>query len=127
MAGMMGVTAFLSMWINNSAATSIMLPVAIAISDELERHEKEYRDKKQAIKNATSAVNGKQIIKQNKWNEYLLFTEVLDLTGTEMPYGQSTKVILDAFHIEEPYVEKNKNEFNLNSFNMLENQNFLLK
>jgi len=66
MGGLMGVTAFLSMWINNSAATSIMLPVALAISDELERHEKDYQDKKQAIKENTSAVNGKLIIRINK-------------------------------------------------------------
>ncbi|CAF4838088.1 unnamed protein product, partial [Rotaria socialis] len=39
MAGLMGVTAFLSMWINNSAATSIMIPAAIAIIDELENHQ----------------------------------------------------------------------------------------
>jgi di/tricarboxylate transporter len=63
MGGLMGVTAFLSMWINNSAAASIMMPVALAISDELERHVKDYRDKKQSIKEATVAVNGKRIIK----------------------------------------------------------------
>jgi sodium-dependent dicarboxylate transporter 2/3/5 len=63
MAGLMGVTSFLSMWITNTAATLIMLPVALAITDELERHEKDYRDKKRAIKEATTAVNGKRIIK----------------------------------------------------------------
>ena len=31
------VTAFLSMWINNSASANIMIPTAIAIVDELER------------------------------------------------------------------------------------------
>ncbi len=36
----MCVTAFLSMWINNSAATSIMMPAAIAIVDELENYGK---------------------------------------------------------------------------------------
>jgi sodium-dependent dicarboxylate transporter 2/3/5 len=61
MAGLMAVTAFLSMWISNSAATSIMLPVVLAIIDELERHGKEYREKKQAIKETTSAVNGKRV------------------------------------------------------------------
>jgi sodium-dependent dicarboxylate transporter 2/3/5 len=45
MAGLMGVTAFLSMWINNSAATSIMIPAAVAIIDELELHEKEMQEK----------------------------------------------------------------------------------
>jgi di/tricarboxylate transporter len=63
MAGLMGVTAFLSMWINNSAATSIMLPVALAISGELEHHGRDYQEKKNAIKEATAAVNGKQIMK----------------------------------------------------------------
>ena len=38
MAGLMGVTAFISMWINNSAATSIMIPAAIAIVEELQKH-----------------------------------------------------------------------------------------
>lgn len=37
----MVVTAFLSMWINNSAATSIMIPAAVAIIDELQLHEQE--------------------------------------------------------------------------------------
>jgi len=62
MAGLMAVTAFLSMWINNSAATSIMLPVALAISDELGRHSEHCRDKKQAIKEATAVVNSKIIL-----------------------------------------------------------------
>ncbi|CAF4739590.1 unnamed protein product [Rotaria sp. Silwood1] len=36
MAGMMGATAFLSMWMNNTASTSIMLPVVLAIIEELD-------------------------------------------------------------------------------------------
>ncbi len=36
MAGVMAVTAFLSMWINNSAAANIMIPTAIAIVTELQ-------------------------------------------------------------------------------------------
>jgi len=50
------------MWINNSAATSIMLPVALAISDELGRHNEHCRDKKRAIKEATAVVNSKIIL-----------------------------------------------------------------
>jgi di/tricarboxylate transporter len=38
MAGLMGVTAFLSMWINNSAAANIMIPTAIAIANELQNY-----------------------------------------------------------------------------------------
>jgi di/tricarboxylate transporter len=45
MAGLMGVTAFLSMWINNSAATSIMMPAAIAIIDELQNHQDSMQEK----------------------------------------------------------------------------------
>lgn len=37
----MCVTAFISMWINNSAATSIMLPVAAAIVDQLENYDRQ--------------------------------------------------------------------------------------
>lgn len=36
MAGIMAATAFLSMWINNTASTSIMLPVTLAILQELQ-------------------------------------------------------------------------------------------
>ena len=35
----MCVTSFISMWINNSAAASIMMPVAIAIVDQLENYD----------------------------------------------------------------------------------------
>lgn len=59
MAGLMGVTAFLSMWINNSAAASIMLPVALAITDELENHSKVHIEKKNYLKEAIAADNGK--------------------------------------------------------------------
>ena len=41
----MVVTAFLSMWINNSAATSIMIPAAAAIINELQLHEQEVQEK----------------------------------------------------------------------------------
>jgi len=70
MAGLMAVSAFLSMWISNAAAASIMLPVSLAIIDELERHGKEYRDKIQTIKEASAAANGKKYpsIKHMKWN-----------------------------------------------------------
>ncbi|CAF4098180.1 unnamed protein product, partial [Adineta steineri] len=40
MAGLMVVTAFLSMWINNSASANIMIPTAVAIVDELQNYEK---------------------------------------------------------------------------------------
>ncbi|CAF3622495.1 unnamed protein product [Adineta steineri] len=38
MAGLMITTCLISMWINNAASTSIMLPVALAIADEYEQH-----------------------------------------------------------------------------------------
>ncbi|UJR22011.1 hypothetical protein I4U23_025078 [Adineta vaga] len=85
MAGIMGVTAFLSMWINNTAATSVMLPVVLAITNELENHHKGYHEKKYALKEATCAVN-----------------EVLDLTQTELAYDRTPEVILNTLHIEEP-------------------------
>ncbi len=41
MAGLMTVTAFLSMWINNSAAANVMIPTAIAIVNELQNYQEE--------------------------------------------------------------------------------------
>ncbi len=71
MGGLMVVTAFLSMWINNSSAASIMLPVALAISDTLKHHEKDYPDKKRAITDATVAVNGKIISEEKSKINYI--------------------------------------------------------
>ncbi|UJR27182.1 hypothetical protein I4U23_008478 [Adineta vaga] len=89
MAGLMGVTAFLSMWINNSAATSIMLPVAIAISDELEHHERDFHNQNKANKQAISSGN-----------------EAFELTETTMSVERTTKEgTLDTFQSEEPKSE----------------------
>jgi di/tricarboxylate transporter len=88
MAGLMGVTAFLSMWINNSAAASIMLPVALAITSELESHTRAYHEKQSALQNSTITTN-------NDRNEQLSTEEtphmnethsidVLDLTKVDM-------------------------------------------
>ncbi|CAF2845801.1 unnamed protein product [Rotaria sp. Silwood2] len=49
MAGLMSVTAFLSMWISNSAATSIMIPAAVAIIDEVENYHKQMQQQQQAL------------------------------------------------------------------------------
>jgi hypothetical protein len=38
MGGLMVVTAFLSMWINNSAAANIMIPAAIGLVNELQNY-----------------------------------------------------------------------------------------
>ena len=43
----MGVAAFLSMWMNNTASTSIMLPVALAIVEELSVHKQTSLDRQQ--------------------------------------------------------------------------------
>ncbi|CAF2628108.1 unnamed protein product [Rotaria sp. Silwood2] len=86
--GLMAVTAFLSMWINNSAAASIMLPVSLAIISELERHGKGHSDKKRIIKEAAPTL------------------KVLELTETEVQNGNILKeVILDASQIDEQNTE----------------------
>ncbi|CAF2958033.1 unnamed protein product [Rotaria sp. Silwood2] len=43
MAELMDVTAFLSMWINNLAATTIMISAAIAIIDEVQARVQDYK------------------------------------------------------------------------------------
>ncbi|CAF4666911.1 unnamed protein product, partial [Rotaria magnacalcarata] len=100
MAGLMGVTGFLSMWINNSAAASIMLPVALAIADELEKHSKDCQAKTNHTKEATAAVN-----------------EVIDLNNKEFvnecPVDAPS---LDQLHIDEtklPVSAASKKRFRL--------------
>ncbi|CAM4983735.1 unnamed protein product [Rotaria socialis] len=60
MAGMMGSTAFLSMWMNNTASTSIMLPVALAVVHELGIYSENSLNRQQAavINVAFDSTNG---------------------------------------------------------------------
>ena len=54
----MGVTAFLSMWMNNTASTSIMLPVALAIVEELTVHKQTSLDRQQEHIQIPAVTNG---------------------------------------------------------------------
>ncbi|CAF3929882.1 unnamed protein product [Rotaria magnacalcarata] len=85
MAGLMGVTAFLSMWISNTAAVSIMLPVSLAIIGEVQQQVTDLADKSQANKEATTAAN-----------------EVIELNEIGVSNGHTkTRVILNASELEE--------------------------
>jgi di/tricarboxylate transporter len=54
MAGLMGVTAFLSMWINNSAAANIMIPAALAIVNELQNYQETKKRTDDSHRNSAS-------------------------------------------------------------------------
>ena len=98
MAGLMSVTAFLSMWINNSAATSIMLPVALAITDELEHHSKEFEEKRKTIRAVSTGESSRKS-----------YPEVLDLTKVDLSLvSPRTEVVLNASHLQEPYVDRTR-------------------
>ena len=98
MAGLMAVTAFLSMWINNSAATSIMLPVALAITNELESHSKNYQKRNKIMKNdQAEGVTGML--------NHSFSIDTLDLTrGDSAGELNQEEVILEALHLEKPFV-----------------------
>jgi len=54
MAGFMGVTGFLSMWISNTATTALMIPIAAAVHSQLyptEEEDEQHHNKKSPIKN----------------------------------------------------------------------------
>lgn len=106
MAGLMGVTGFLSMWINNSAAASIMLPVALAIADELENHGKTSHEKKIQAKEETAAVNGKPMISYSKTEScILLLIEVIEMNNKDFVNDNANLgASVDQLHIEEPFV-----------------------
>ncbi len=44
MLGFMSITGFLSLWISNAAATSIMLPIVISVVKQLIKTDSRYHD-----------------------------------------------------------------------------------
>ena len=58
----MGVTAFLSMWMNNTASTSIMLPVALAIVEELNVHKQTSLNRQQEHIQMAATTNGAETL-----------------------------------------------------------------
>ena len=78
MAGLMAVTAFLSMWINNSAATNIMIPTALAIVNELKNYQQAARE------TAATTVNDS--------NQNSTDNELADLKGMKCPFLAIDKI-----------------------------------
>jgi di/tricarboxylate transporter len=63
------MTAFLSMWMNNTASTSIMLPVALSIVNELDADNENSLDRQQnTIQTTTAIINGSRT-----FNSYLYY------------------------------------------------------
>jgi di/tricarboxylate transporter len=62
MAGLMGATAFLSMWMNNTASTSIMLPVALAIVHELDVHSENSLARQKDNTPTAAIINGTRML-----------------------------------------------------------------
>uniref|UniRef100_A0A8C6ZIH6 Solute carrier family 13 member 5 n=1 Tax=Nothoprocta perdicaria TaxID=30464 RepID=A0A8C6ZIH6_NOTPE len=54
MLGFMGVTAFLSMWISNTATTAMMVPIVQAVLDQMDNTERDLRMTEEDISNPTS-------------------------------------------------------------------------
>lgn len=63
MMGFMGITAFLSMWINSVASTALMLPIAQSVMESLKECELEAEENE---------------LQQNRTDEALQITDISD-------------------------------------------------
>lgn len=68
MLGFMGVTAFLSMWISNTATTAMMLPIAQAVLEQLSKTEAD-RDERE--------------LREGRENQAF---EMAEITNTKIPF-----------------------------------------
>lgn len=57
MLGVMSVTGFLSLWISNTAATSMMLPIVIALVKQLAKYNKSFSEVEKVPKNKVNGEN----------------------------------------------------------------------
>ncbi|XP_063060525.1 solute carrier family 13 member 2-like [Engraulis encrasicolus] len=68
MMGFMVTTAFLSMWISNTASTAMMLPIAHAVLDQLEKTEAEADEKELCSGQENQAYEMEETTKEDKEN-----------------------------------------------------------
>lgn len=66
MMGFMVTTAFLSMWISNTASTAMMLPIAHAVLDQLEKTEAEADEKELCSGQENQAYEMEETTKEDK-------------------------------------------------------------
>ncbi|CAF2116892.1 unnamed protein product [Rotaria magnacalcarata] len=106
MAGMMGATAFLSMWMNNTASTSIMLPVALAVVHELKNYSENSLNRQHVavINVAFESTNGKGS-DENKIEELTHTTQSCQTSKSETFVETNTHLKLLCCKRQKPEVD----------------------